>query len=211
MDLVEGKSRLKVCEASPQTITAEQIETFFLTLTETCNVARSAKAAGFSANWAYRKRKTDAAFRNGWAAAVREGYARLEIVLLERAIKGTPKLVRTARGTDRTMREYSNPLAIALLRRHAETADSAAFEPGEDEMREVRERILEKLQRLKERDEAAKGGVETKGAAGRIELIEWALHHCRLRGNGPPPSADIAAALPSNRSLEVCSARSGEE
>ena len=142
---------------------------------------------------------------------MREGYARLEIVLLERAIKGTPKLVRTARGTDRTMREYSNPLAIALLRRHAETADSAAFEPGEDEMREVRERILDKLQRLKERDEAAKGGVETKGAAGRIELIEWALHHCRLRGNGPPPSADILAALRDGRPLGELGALAGED
>ena len=66
MDIVEGKTRLKKRRASPQTITPEQIETFFATLTETCNVVRSARAAGFAANWAYRKRKSDAAFRNGW-------------------------------------------------------------------------------------------------------------------------------------------------
>lgn len=55
MDIVEGKSRLKVRRASPQTITDDQIEAFFETLAETCNVVRSAKAAGFSANWAYRR------------------------------------------------------------------------------------------------------------------------------------------------------------
>ena len=98
--------RLKLRRASSQTITAEQIETFFETLADTCNVVRSAKAAGFSSNWAYRRRRVDAVFRNGWAAAIREGFSKLELMLLERAMKGTPKLVRTAKGNDRIMREY---------------------------------------------------------------------------------------------------------
>lgn len=193
MDVVEGKTRLKVRGGRRDDITPEQIDTFFAALADTCNVVRSAKEAGFSANWAYRKRKSDAAFRNGWAAAVREGYAKLELVLLERAIKGTPKLVRTAKGTDRVMREYSNPLAIALLRRHAETADSAAYEPDEDEFREIRERILEKLQRLRERGEARENEIETKGALDRIGLIGWALRSrpstIQSSLDGPPPRA----------------------
>jgi phosphoglycerate dehydrogenase-like enzyme len=172
--IVEGKTRLKQRRASPQTITPEQIETFFETLVATCNVVRAAKAAGFSANWAYRRRRIDAAFRNGWAAAVREGYSKLELVLLERAIKGTPKLVRTAKGNDRIMREYSTALAVALLRRHAEMAASTDHEPGEDELSEVRERIMEKLEGLRRR-ELESGEVETKGWAGRIETIRWAL------------------------------------
>jgi hypothetical protein len=177
-EIIEGKTRLKERRASSQTISTEQIDIFFATLADSCNVVRSAKAAGFTASWAYRRRKFDAAFRNGWAEAVRDGYAKLELVLLERAIKGTPKLVRTARGTDRIMREYSTALAVALLRRHAETADSAAFEPAGDELREVRERILEKLERLRERD-AGQDAIETKGAWDRIGLICWALE-CRL-------------------------------
>lgn len=177
---LDGKSSPKRRARSAQSITPEQVETFFATLTETCNVVRSAKAAGFSTDWAYRKRKRDAAFRNGWAQAVREGYARLELVLLERAIKGTPKLVRTARGTDRVMREYSTALAVALLKRHAELADSAAEDADEDELNEIRERILEKLQRLKDRndDDIAPGlgdGIETKAAIDRVELVRWAL------------------------------------
>lgn len=172
-EIVEGKTRLKKRRASAQTITPEQIETFFLTLAETCNVVRSARTARFSANWAYRRRRFDAAFRNSWAAAVREGYARLELVLLERAIKGTPKLVKTARGTDRVMREYSTALAVALLRRHSETADSLAHEPSDDELKEVRDRILEKLEGLRRRKQSSEE-IETKGLD-RIGLIEWAL------------------------------------
>ncbi len=173
MYIVEGKTRLKERQASPQTITDDQIETFFETLAETCNVVRSAKAAGFSANWAYRRRKFDAAFRNGWAAALAEGYAKLELILLERAIKGTPKLVRASGGKDRVMRDYSPTLAIALLRRHAEAAGKAdEAGPPEDDLDDVREAILEKLERMRARE---LGGVETKGWIGRIELIEWAI------------------------------------
>jgi hypothetical protein len=171
--VIEGQSRLRKRGGRRDDITDEQVETFFLSLADTCNVVRSAKAAGFSANWAYRKRKFDAAFRNGWVAAVREGYAKLELVLLERAMKGTPKLVRTARGTDRVMREYSTPLAVALLKRHAETADCADYEAGDDQLREVRERILEKLERMRERDAEERGAIETKAACGRLELIRW--------------------------------------
>jgi len=152
--IVEGKSRLKKRRASPQTITPEQIEIFFAALTDTCNVRRSARAAGFTANWAYRRRKFDASFRNGWAAAVREGYAKLELILLERVMKGTPRLVRASGGNDRVIREYSTALSIALLRRHAETADTAQYEPSEAEFAEVRERILEKLEGLKRRQVA---------------------------------------------------------
>jgi len=86
-----GRNKAQLRQASPQSITEEQIETFFSELADTCNVVRSAKAAGFSVNWAYRKRKMDAGFRAGWARAVAEGYAKLELVLLDRAMNGTVK------------------------------------------------------------------------------------------------------------------------
>ena len=173
--IVDGRSSPKVRRGRTSDIGDDQVATFFATLVETCNVVRSAKAAGFSANWAYRRRKRDAAFRNGWAEAVREGYARLELVLLERAIKGTPKLVRTARGTDRVMRDYSNTLAIALLKRHAETADSASHQPAEEELAEIRERILERLGKLRARD----GG-----------KVEGPLHQLRWSPSPGTPGED---------------------
>ena len=148
---IDGKSSPKRRVRRQGDITPEQIETFFTTLADTCNITRSARTAGFSANWAYRKRRFDAAFRNGWAAAVREGYAKLEMVLLERAMNGTPKLVRTSKGSDRIMREYSTALAVALLKRHADTADAAQYDPSDAEMSELRDRILEKLEGLSRR------------------------------------------------------------
>ena len=163
---------MRLRKPGPGDISDEQVETFYATLAETCNVARSARAAGFSANWAYRKRRRDAGFRAGWARAVREGYAKLELVLMERAIKGTPKLVRASGGKDKTLREYSPTLAIALLRRHAEVATNAdRRQPDEDELAEVRDRILEKLERMREREL----GIETKGRHSAVELIEWAV------------------------------------
>lgn len=171
--VLDGKTSPKLRRASAQAISEQQIETFLATLTETCNVVRAAKAAGFSKEWAYRRRKRDAGFRNDWAVAVREGYARLELVLLERAMKGTPKLVKTAKGTDRVMREYSSALAIALLRRHADTADSVSHHPAEEELTEIRERILERLRKVRARDGEAP--IETKSAGGRLGMIEAAL------------------------------------
>ena len=150
--ILDGRSSPKRRRPSPQSISDEQVDTFFATLAETCNVVRAARAAGFSKNWAYRKRKIDAGFRRGWAEAVREGYARLELVLLERAIRGTPKLVRVA-GGEKIIREYSTALAIALLRRHAETAESAAYTPAEEELVDIRARILERLEKLRQRDQ----------------------------------------------------------
>jgi len=103
--VLDGGARMRRRERGPGDISDEQVETFLATLAETCNLVRSARAAGFSANWAYRKRRRDAGFRAGWAMAVREGYAKLELVLLERAIKGTPKPIVRRDGSERIIRE----------------------------------------------------------------------------------------------------------
>jgi hypothetical protein len=202
--VIDGGAKMRVRDARGGDISDEQVETFFITLAETCNVVRSARAAGFSANWAYRKRRRDAGFRAGWAKAVREGYAKLELVLLERAMKGTVKAVGTG-GNARIIREYSTALAVALLRRHADTADEAGYEDDSDELRETRERILAKLERVRLRDAGeespltplacgespspsrGEGKIETKGAVDRVEIIRWALR--RVGGHALTPLA----------------------
>ena len=65
--VLDGGARMRLRDAHRGDISAEQVELFFATLAETCNVVRAARAAGFSSNWAYRKRRRDAGFRNGWA------------------------------------------------------------------------------------------------------------------------------------------------
>jgi len=144
--------RVRVRRASPSTWTKAKTALFLATLGETCNVVRAAKAAGVSANYAYRRRKMDAAFRAGWGVAIAEGYAKLELVLLDRALNGKIKIVRGKDGgKDARIREYSDTLALALLKRHQETAAEADYVPDADEVAEARERIIAKLGRLKER------------------------------------------------------------
>jgi hypothetical protein len=139
-----------VRDASPGDIGEAQIETFLATLSDTCNVARSARVAGFSASTAYRRRKTDASFRAGWVQAVAEAYAKLELVLLERAMNGTVKRIKGKEGESR-VREYSNTLAVALLKRHADTAAVAGNVDVAEEAEEARERILDRLARMRTR------------------------------------------------------------
>ncbi len=190
---IDGGMKMQRRGPRGQDVSPEKIDTFLVTLGMTCNVAMSARKAGFSQSWAYRLRKRDAGFRAGWAEAIREGYAKLELVLLERVIKGTRKVVVQRDGSTKIIREYSTPLAIALLKRHAEAAEAASYEHDPDDMREVRDRILEKLERMRAQDEGRDGAIETKGMD-RVGLIVWGLK--KLEGETPHPPASRAPPSP---------------
>jgi len=129
---------------------AKQAE-FLSVLAETCNVTRACEQAGVSLTHAYRTRKADAAFRAGWLEAIAVAYQRLELVLLDRAFNGTEKMVKRKDGSEERMLEYSNQLGLALLKMHRDTAIEAGTEFQPDQIEELRERILKKMQRLKAR------------------------------------------------------------
>ena len=136
-----------------------RVADFLSVLAETCNVTRAAAEAGVSVSAAYRRRKADAAFRGAWREAIGAAYQRLEMVLLERAFVGTENFVRRKDGSEERMIEYPNQLALTLLKMHRDTAEEAATEIAEDDVQEVRERILEKLERLRRREETVPAGV----------------------------------------------------
>ena len=131
---------------------------FLDTLAETCNVTLAVEAAGMSLAGTYMKRKRDAAFRAGWRDALGIAYSRLELVLLDRAFNGTEKLTTRRDGSEERMREYPNQIALQLLRMHKDAVEETAPEnqPGEDELEEVRQRLFDKLQRLRKRPGFAK-------------------------------------------------------
>lgn len=130
-------------------------ESKFLTvLGETCNVTRAAKQAGICLSYAYKKRASDAAFRAGWADALAVAYRRLELVLLERAFNGTEKVTSRRDGSEERMREYSNQLGLALLKMHRDSVGETEAEIPSDDIDEVKERLIKKLQRLKARNDA---------------------------------------------------------
>lgn len=151
---IVGRSRPQARKPRRDQWTKAKEELFLATLAETCNVTAAAAAAGMSPSGAYVRRNKVAAFRASWAEAVATAYRDLELVLLERALNGTERIVTKPNGSVERMREYPNQIALALLRMHRETAIEAMTEPDEAEGDEIRERLVQKLERLRKRFEA---------------------------------------------------------
>jgi hypothetical protein len=153
---------------------------FLSVLAETCNVSEACRRSKVPMTVAYRRRKMDAAFRAEWAEMIAIGYQRLEAVLLDRAFNGTEKVIIKRDGSVERMREYSNQLGLALLKMHRETALEADSEMPAEDVDEIRERLVRKLQRLKKRNEEQKA------------------ERARLRGDaprdGPPGGRDGGTA-----------------
>jgi len=126
---------------------------FLSVLAETCNVSEACRRSGVPMTVAYRRRKMDAGFRAGWAEAIAAAYQRLELVLLDRAFNGTEKVTTRRDGSEERMREYPNQLGLMLLRMHRDTAMEADSELPAEDVDEIRERLVRKLQRLKKRNE----------------------------------------------------------
>jgi molybdopterin-guanine dinucleotide biosynthesis protein len=149
--LVGGKRAQKRKASSRDWSKAKEHE-FLSVLADTCNVTRAAAEAKVSVSAAYRRRKTDAAFRSAWLDAIAAAYQRLELVLLERVFVGTEKIVRRKDGSEERMIEYPNQLALTLLKMHRDTAVEAVADAPPDDVEEIRDRLLEKLERLRKRE-----------------------------------------------------------
>ena len=139
----------KMRKASRRNWTKAKEAAFLTRLAETCNVSAAARAAGMSKSGAYERRRKVAAFRAAWAEAIGEAYRDLELAMLDRALNGTEKVVVRKDGSEERMRDYPYAIAMNLLKMHRESAGAAAIEePPEEDIDEVRERILQKLERL---------------------------------------------------------------
>ena len=155
---VVGSTKPKVRKPRRNEWTRAKEQTFFTALAETCNVKLAAEIAGMSVAGAYWRRKRDAAFRAGWAEAIGAAYQRLELVMLDRALNGTEKIVVRKDGSEERMREYPNQIAMHLLKMHRDSAMQAIEEPDEADVADVRARLVEKLERLRRRFEAEDEG-----------------------------------------------------
>jgi hypothetical protein len=169
--LLGGRKRPQVREAEGRSWTLRKERAFLASLAETCNVKLSAKRAGVSHNCVYDRRNKDASFRASWDVALATGYAQLELMMLERALHGVEKVVTGRDGTTTVMREYSDRTALALLRMHRESVAIAHENVDDGEWHEARDRIVSRLERIRERDE----GLETKSVADRLTLIQWRM------------------------------------
>lgn len=126
---------------------------FLGVLAQTLNVSEACRRSGVPMTVAYRRRKMDAAFRAAWVEAIGVAYHGLEMILLERAFNGVERVIRRRDGSEERMTEYSNQLGLQLLKMHRDTAAEANAEESPEDVAEIRERVVRKLQRLKKRDE----------------------------------------------------------
>ena len=168
--ILEGVKRPRKVKPRARGWNAKKEQAFLSSLVESCNVKLSAKRAGVSPNCVYERRNKFASFRASWDAALSTGYAQLEMMMLERALHGVAKTVTARDGTTTTMREYSDRTALALLRMHRDNAAYASEGNDAAELEEARDRIVERLARLREQDQ-----VQTKAAPDVRKLILWAL------------------------------------
>jgi len=150
--VLESGSRKRQVRPSYRSWTAATERKFLVALATCCNVKLAAKMAKVGTSAAYVRRQKNAAFRAAWETALATGYAQLELMLLERALHGVEKIVIARDGTKTVMREYSDRVALALLRMHRDLA-KAADEPVDDvEFEEARDRIVARLERLREHE-----------------------------------------------------------
>ncbi|MBV9843410.1 MAG: hypothetical protein JOY99_18050 [Sphingomonadaceae bacterium] len=119
---------------------AERVQTFFDTLAETCNVKEAERAACMGERAAYSRRKRDPEFRAAWEQAIREGYEKLQLIAMERAMNGERKAVRKDGKIVGYDRHYSDRLILTLLAAHKPKA-TAPFEEAETARRSLAEKI----------------------------------------------------------------------
>lgn len=115
-------------------------------LAASCNVARSAEAAGMKGDSAYALRRKDPDFAEAWNAALAAGYARLEGMLIERAAGGP---------SDPGAPAIDSELALSLLRHHRGPLQGrprgGGPKPRVASMEEVRAAIAKQLKALNKR------------------------------------------------------------
>lgn len=160
---LDGRGRLRQRAPSPNAWTAKKEKHFLTVLADTCNVKLAAQEAEVSPQHAYARRKSHAAFRAAWIEAIGIAYSRLELILLDRALNGTEKIVTRRDGSEERMVEYSNAVALTLLKMHRETAMDADEEIPSEDVADLREKISKKLDRLREQEEMREAG--TGGSA----------------------------------------------
>jgi len=98
--------------------TPEKAEAFFAALAETANVSKACAAVAVSRRTAYNWREADPGFAAGWDRAMKAAVLGLEDEAHRRAFEGLDKPVFYQGEECGTVREYSDTLAIFLLKAH---------------------------------------------------------------------------------------------
>ncbi|MGF1549735.1 MAG: hypothetical protein ACFBQW_04290, partial [Sphingomonadaceae bacterium] len=143
-----------VMRVGPGRWSAEKEEAFLAALTETANVAASARAVKTSTTALYRRRARDARFAARWRAALGAGYEDIELLLIreaKEALGGAPGARR--RGGRRLKEPMTAAEAINLLKLHRASVKGGrpqlyGWRAAESDIEEVRAEMLRKVEAL---------------------------------------------------------------
>lgn len=130
---------------------AAREEAFLLMLAETSNVAASIRASGLSETNVYRRRRQSAEFRAKWIGALREGFLKLEAMMLDRALNGVEKPVWHGGKQVGTITEYNDRTALALLAAHRTTVMGTREMAADVPIEELRTRLKARLSEMNKR------------------------------------------------------------
>lgn len=130
--------------------TKQRRERFLVELAASCNVSAAARAAEMHTTSAYNLRSRDPEFRAAWSEALAQGYERLELAMLERAIHGVEKDVWYRGEQVGKVNAHSDALGLGLLRIHRTGAKGIDAPPGRDEAG-ARERVRARIDAMRQR------------------------------------------------------------
>lgn len=117
---------------------------FLDALAETSNVTQAAARAVISPSRAYQLRRTNAAFRSEWQAALVEGYSHLELETLHRLRMGVEA------GKDDRKFDIAN--ALRLLTLHSRSVAQARAEDCDEDEEAILARINAKIDAMRARE-----------------------------------------------------------
>jgi hypothetical protein len=129
---------------------------FFEELAATANVQRAAKAAGVSSTAVHARRLRHPLFRAKWEAVVRTAKASIDLHLVEEAKKTfDPETLDTADVAPRVTIDQAIRISQLGGSKKEEPTSDPFEDPGdsyEDDIADIRERLVQKLQAMKRRD-----------------------------------------------------------
>jgi hypothetical protein len=132
---------------------------FLAALAHSSNVTLAAQKAGIDVSTVYRSRRAEPDFYRRWQEALAEGYDNLEMDLLHRL-----RIGQLEGGKAQARRKFDNAIAFRLLTAHREAVGrQKALRACEDEDAIIAS-ITEKLEKMKERQDAARAMAEEDSA-----------------------------------------------
>lgn len=182
---VDGRPQVRRARKDGWTVRRQRV--FLDHLRATCNVRFSAAQAGLSATGAYNRARIDGAFREAWREALKEGYVRIETMLIARA-GGTHDALALGRAADAAEADEADaledltesldtPLALALLANHRKAIHGGVRRTGgraptAASMEQVTAAILKQLDALARRRAAEAARPEGGGTAAAAALAD---------------------------------------